>query len=60
MLETATPPPASTGNRVRSGALSYARLPEPFSPPQWDYRVPFGRDVQSRDATAQLTLEVQS
>jgi len=51
-LETATPP-AQTGNRVRSGALSYARLPQPFSPPRWDSRVPFGRDVQSQDATVE-------
>ena len=51
--ETATPPPSPTGNRVRSGALSYARLPEPFSPPNWDSRVPFGRDVQSQDATVE-------
>jgi len=53
VLETATPPPAQTGDRVRSGALSYVRLPEPFSPPKWDYRVPFGRDVQHQDATVE-------
>ena len=51
--ETATPPPVQTGDRVRSGALSYARLPAPFSPPRWDSRVPFGRDVQSQDATVE-------
>jgi hypothetical protein len=53
VLETATPPPAQTGDRVRSGALSYARLPTPFGPPTWDSRVPFGRDVQSQDATVE-------
>jgi hypothetical protein len=53
VLETATPPPTRTGDRVRSGALSYARLPTPFSPPKWDSRVPFGRDVQSQDATVE-------
>jgi hypothetical protein len=52
VLETATPP-AQTDDRVRSGALSYARLPAPFAPPQWDSRVPFGRDVQSQDATVE-------
>ena len=49
MVETATPP-AQTGDRVRSGPLSYARLPEPFSAPQWDSRMPFGQDVQSQEA----------
>lgn len=53
VLETATPPPVQTGDRVRSGALSYARLPEPFDAPKWDSRVPFGRDVQSQDATVE-------
>jgi hypothetical protein len=59
VLETATPPPAQTGNRVHSGALSYARLPEPFSPPKWDSRVPFGRDVQSQDATVEQDAQGQ-
>ncbi|HZA03916.1 MAG TPA: DUF2510 domain-containing protein [Propionibacteriaceae bacterium] len=59
VLDTATPPPPQTGNRVRSGALSYARLPEPFSPPTWDYRVPFGRDVQSQDATVEQDAQGQ-
>lgn len=53
VFETATPPPAQTGDRVRSGVLSYERLPAPFGPPQWDSRVPFGRDVQSQDATVE-------
>ena len=59
VLETATPPPAQTGDRVRSGAVSYARLPDPFSPPTWDYRVPFGRDVQSQDATVEQNAQGQ-
>lgn len=57
VLETATPPPAPTGDRVRSGALSYARLPAPFGAPKWDSRVPFGRDVQSQDATVEQDTE---
>ena len=56
VVETATPP-AQTGDRVRSGSLSYARLPEPFSAPQWDSRVPFGRDVQSQDATVEQNAQ---
>ena len=59
VLETATPPPAQVGDRVRSGALSYGRLPEPFSPPKWDSRVPFGRDVQSQDATVEQNAQGQ-
>jgi hypothetical protein len=51
--ETASPaqPPAS--DRVTSGKLSYARLPEPFEPPQWDHRTPFGREIQSQQATVE-------
>jgi hypothetical protein len=59
VVETATPPPAQTGDRVRSGALSYTRLPEPFSAPTWDSRVPFGRDVQSQDATVEQNAQGQ-
>jgi hypothetical protein len=59
VVETATPPPAQTGDRVRSGALSYARLPDPFSAPKWDSRVPFGRDVQSQDATVEQNAQGQ-
>ena len=36
-----------------SGKLSYALLPAPFEPPQWDNRTPFGRDVQSQQATVE-------
>ena len=51
--ESASPAPAPVGDRVSSGKLSYARLPEPFGPPQWDRRTPFGRDVQSQQATVE-------
>ncbi len=53
VLETASPPPPQTGDRVRSGALSYTRLASPFRAPEWDTRVPFGRDVQSQNATVE-------
>ena len=56
VVETATPA-TQTGDRVRSGSLSYARLPEPFSAPQWDSRVPFGRDVQSQEATVEQNAQ---
>ncbi len=39
--------------RVRSGALSYPRLDDPFDAPHSDSRVPFGRDVQSQQATVE-------
>ena len=51
--ETASPAPQPERGRVTSGKLSYARLPEPFEPPQWDDRTPFGRDVQSQQATVE-------
>jgi hypothetical protein len=51
--ETASPAPPPPSGRVSSGKLSYARLPEPFGPPQWDSRTPFGRDVQSQEATVE-------
>jgi hypothetical protein len=51
--ETASPAPPPPSRRVASGKLSYARLPEPFRSPQWDRRTPFGRDVQSQEATVE-------
>lgn len=51
---SATPVPSSSaGNRVRSGKLSYVRLPPPFGAPKPDYRVPFGREVQGQTATVE-------
>lgn len=49
---TASPVP-QTGDRVSSGRLSYPRLPPPFGAPEWDHRVPFGRDVQVQDAVVE-------
>jgi Protein of unknown function (DUF2510) len=59
VLETATPPPVQSGDRVGSGPLSYARLPAPFEPPEWDPRVLFGRDVQSQDAMVEQNAQGQ-
>jgi hypothetical protein len=55
--ETASPAPPQPSGRVVSGKLSYARLPAPFGPPEWDYRTPFGRDVQSQEATVEEDAE---
>jgi hypothetical protein len=46
-------PAPQTGDRVASGQLSYPRLATPFGDPYWDSRVPFGRDVQSQQATVE-------
>jgi hypothetical protein len=48
--------PPSSG-RVISGKLSYELLPEPFESPQWDDRTPFGRDVQSQQATVEEDVD---
>ena len=40
----------STGDRVRSGQLSYPRLPAPFGGPMPDDRTPFAHDVQTQHA----------
>jgi hypothetical protein len=50
---TASPAPPPASGRVSSGKLSYALLPPPFEPPRWDTRTPFGRDVQSQQATVE-------
>jgi hypothetical protein len=52
-VQPSASPVAQTGGRVTSGRLSYARLGEPFGEPYWDRRVPFGRDVQSQQATVE-------
>lgn len=57
VFDTASPPPPQTGDRVRSGPLSYARLPQPFRAPKWDRRVPFGRDIASQDATVEANAQ---
>jgi hypothetical protein len=52
-VQPSASPAAQTGGRVTSGRLSYAKLGAPFSEPYWDRRVPFGRDVQSQQATVE-------
>ncbi len=43
-----TPSPRPNDGRVHGGPLSYPLLGAPWSAPQGDTRVPFGRDVQSQ------------
>ena len=38
---------------MTSGSSPYPLLPPPFEPPEWDNRTPFGRDVQSQQATVE-------
>lgn len=47
----------STGDRVRSGLLSYPRLPAPFGAPIPDSRTPFGHDVQSQQALVERSAD---
>lgn len=47
----------STGDRVRSGLLSYPRLPTPFRAPIADDRTPFGHDVQSQQAFVERSAD---
>jgi len=42
--------PAPPGDRVVSGQLSYPRLGAPFTPPTYDGRVPYGRNIRSQVA----------
>jgi hypothetical protein len=48
-----TEAPPSNDGRVHGGPVSYPQLPSPWSPPQTDYRVPFGRDVNSQLVTVE-------
>ena len=53
-VQPSASPSAQAGSRVVSGRLSYPRLPAPFGAPVWDRRVPFGRDVQTQQATVEV------
>ncbi len=53
-VQPSATPSAQAGSRVVSGRLSYPRLPAPFAAPVWDRRVPFGRDVQTQQATVEV------
>lgn len=55
-VDSASPepePPLTNDGRVHGGPVSYPRLPSPWSPPQTDYRVPFGRSVNSQLVTVE-------
>lgn len=54
---TASPAVPSAGDRVRSGQLSYPRLPAPFGAPMADTRTPFGHDVQSQQALVERSAD---
>ncbi|GAA3703973.1 hypothetical protein GCM10022204_21660 [Microlunatus aurantiacus] len=55
-----SPAAPSTGDRVRSGLLSYPRLAEPFKAPGDDDRTPFGHDVQSQQAFVERSADGQT
>jgi hypothetical protein len=55
-----SPAAPSTGDRVRSGQLSYPRLPTPFEAPIDDDRTPFGHDVQSQQAEVERSADGQT
>lgn len=57
--ESASPAPSS-GDRVRSGLLSYPRLAAPFDAPIADDRTPFGHDVQSQQALVERSTDGQT
>lgn len=54
---TSSPAAPSSGDRVRSGQLSYPRLPTPFGAPIADDRTPFGHDVQSQQAFVERSAD---
>ncbi len=44
-----TPEPrVNQPGRVQGGKLSYPQLGDPWGAPEWDYRMPFGRDVNTQ------------
>lgn len=47
----------SSGDRVRSGELSYPRLAPPFGAPMEDSRTPFGHDVQTQHALVERSAD---
>jgi hypothetical protein len=57
---SSSPAARSTDGRVRSGELSYPRLPAPFGPPEEDNRTPFGHDVQSQQAEVERSTDGQT
>ena len=56
-MSSSSPVTLSPGDRVRSGQLSYPRLPAPFDAPIDDNRTPFGHDVQSQQALVERSQD---
>ncbi|HEY5787089.1 MAG TPA: DUF2510 domain-containing protein [Microlunatus sp.] len=56
-LSSSSPMVPAAGDRVRSGELSYPRLPAPFEAPIEDGRTPFGHDVQSQQALVERSTD---
>ncbi|HOQ52345.1 MAG TPA: DUF2510 domain-containing protein [Micropruina sp.] len=54
---TASPAPDPNDGRVHGGALSYPRLGSPWSPPEVETRVPFGRDVLTQTVLIQASYK---
>lgn len=44
-----SPAPQPNDGRVHGGVLSYPKLPAPWSDPEREFRIPFGRDVLRQD-----------
>ncbi|SDR78054.1 Protein of unknown function [Friedmanniella luteola] len=55
---TATPDPAD--GRVHGGPVSYPRLGAPWSPPEYDDRVPFGTDTKVQQITVEAEYQPRS
>jgi Protein of unknown function (DUF2510) len=53
-------PPETNDGRVHGGPVSYPRLDSPWSAPQTDYRVPFGREVNSQLVTVEPNYDENS
>jgi hypothetical protein len=58
---TTSSPPAHRNHpndgRVHGGPISYPQLGQPWGPPQPDYRVPFGTDVQEQSITIEANYQ---
>ncbi len=57
VASTVTPAPAPADGRVHGGALSYGQLGSPWSAPQVETRVPFGRDVLVQNVTIEANYK---
>ena len=48
-LDLSPSPRVQQPGRVQGGKLSYPILGDPWGPPEWEYRMPFGRDVTTQN-----------